>query len=226
MFISKKYGIPLYYDAGSGLIMNLSEFGIKNTKEPSFEECIKLGVNIVSGSGDKLLGGPQAGIILGEGRFIKEIKKNPISRALRIDKLTLSALEITLRLYVEKRYREIPVIRMLSENEENLKRKAQKIKRGLQKIKDISVKIIKDISKPGGGSLPDLELPTYCVAIKTKKITSEHLAQMLRNSSPPIISRIKGEILLLDVRTIFNEDIKSIIDVFRNIFSEQSKFKS
>jgi L-seryl-tRNA(Ser) seleniumtransferase len=127
-------GLPVYYDAGSGLLMDLRTLGI-NYEEPSFEELIKKGLHLVSGSGDKLLGGPQAGLILGKREFVEPLKKNPLSRVLRIDKLTLSALEHTLRLYREERYEEIPTLRMLSTPEEELKKKAKKVAKYLKNVK-------------------------------------------------------------------------------------------
>jgi L-seryl-tRNA(Ser) seleniumtransferase len=208
--------LPVYYDAGSGLLMDLRTLGI-NYEEPSFKELIKKGLHLVSGSGDKLLGGPQAGLILGKREFVEPLKKNPLSRALRIDKLTLSALEHTLRLYREERYEEIPTLRMLSTAEEELKKKAKKVAKYLKNVKGLSVSIVRELSVCGGGSLPELKLPTYCVAIKHQKISLQELYEWLLKQEPPVVGRLKDDLLLLDMRTVLEEDIKPLISVLKGL---------
>jgi len=209
-------GLPVYYDAGSGLLMDLRTLGI-NYEEPSFEELIKKGLHLVSGSGDKLLGGPQAGLILGKREFVEPLKKNPLSRVLRIDKLTLSALEHTLRLYREERYEEIPTLRMLSTPEEELKKKAKKVAKYLKNVKGLSVSIVRDLSVCGGGSLPELKLPTYCVAIKHQRISLQELYRWLLKQEPPVVGRLRDDLLLLDMRTVLEEDIKPLISVLKGL---------
>jgi len=209
-------GLPVYYDAGSGLLMDLRKLGI-NYEEPSFEELIKKGLHLVSGSGDKLLGGPQAGLILGKREFVEPLKKNPLSRVLRIDKLTLSALEHTLRLYREERYEEIPTLRMLSTAEEELKKKAKKVAKYLKNVKGLSVSIVRELSVCGGGSLPELKLPTYCVAIKHQRISPQKLYKWLLKQEPPVVGRLRDDLLLLDMRTVLEEDIKPLISVLKGL---------
>lgn len=209
-------GLPVYYDAGSGLLMDLRTLGI-NYEEPSFEELIKKGLHLVSGSGDKLLGGPQAGLILGKREFVEPLKKNPLSRVLRIDKLTLSALEHTLRLYREERYEEIPTLRMLSTPEEELKKKAKKVAKHLKNIKGLSVFIVRELSVCGGGSLPELKLPTYCVAIKHQRISLQELYRWLLKQEPPVVGRLRDDLVLLDMRTVLEEDIKPLISVLKGL---------
>lgn len=209
-------GLPVYYDAGSGLLMDLRTLGI-NYKEPSFEELIKKGLHLVSGSGDKLLGGPQAGLILGKREFVEPLKKNPLSRVLRIDKLTLSALEHTLRLYREERYEEIPTLRMLSTPEEELKKKAKKVAKHLKNVEGLSVSIVRELSVCGGGSLPELKLPTYCVAIKHQRISLQELYRWLLKQEPPVVGRLRDDLLLLDMRTVLEEDIKPLISVLKGL---------
>jgi len=209
-------GLPVYYDAGSGLLMDLRTLGI-NYKEPSFEELIKKGLHLVSGSGDKLLGGPQAGLILGKREFVEPLKKNPLSRVLRIDKLTLSALEHTLRLYREERYEEIPTLRMLSTPEEELKKKAKKVAKHLKNVEGLSVFIVRELSVCGGGSLPELKLPTYCVAIKHQRISPQELYKWLLKQEPPVVGRLRDDLLLLDMRTVLEEDIKPLISVLKGL---------
>ena len=209
-------GLPVYYDAGSGLLMDLRTLGI-NYEEPSFEELIKKGLHLVSGSGDKLLGGPQAGLISGKREFVEPLKKNPLSRVLRIDKLTLSALEHTLRLYREERYEEIPTLRMLSTPEEELKKKAKKVAKHLKNIKGLSVFIVRELSVCGGGSLPELKLPTYCVAIKHQRISLQELYRWLLKQEPPVVGRLRDDLVLLDMRTVLEEDIKPLISVLKGL---------
>ncbi len=222
--LAKEKGIPLYYDAGSGLIHDLKNYGLD---EPSFSECLSQGADIVSGSGDKLLGGPQAGIILGKKELIERIKKNPMSRALRIDKLTLSALEATLRLYAEGRYSEIPALNMILQDEKTIKKRALKLKRKLSSLKEIEVSILKDRASPGGGSLPKLELPTYCVAITHPELSPDKLSELLRNSDPPLIGRVKEGKLLLDLRTVRDHEIdlipRSISQALRDTTSSRTR---
>ncbi len=216
--LAKKHGIPFYYDCGSGLLLDIEDLGL-SAKEINFTKALKAGSDIVSGSGDKLLGGPQAGIVLGKEEIIKKLRRNPIMRIIRADKMTIAALEMTLRLYREKRYEAIPVLKMLTQEEKTLKRKAYKLRRKLKKIPSLKVSVVKDTAKPGGGSLPDLELPTYCVAVKVNSMSAEELSKRLRNAEPPVIGRIKKETLLLDTRTLFEEDIEKIPDILRKLLS-------
>ncbi|MCS7308221.1 MAG: L-seryl-tRNA(Sec) selenium transferase, partial [Aquificaceae bacterium] len=174
-------------------------------------------VHIVSGSGDKLLGGPQAGIILGKADFIQKLRKNPMSRALRIDKLTLAGLEMTLRLYLRGEYEKIPTLRMLLQSPEELKKRAKKLARRLRQLKSIEVFVIRDFSQCGGGALPELSLETYCVGIRHKKLSTAEMERLLRNSEPPIVARLKQNLVLLDVRTLTEEDVKEVVKVLGSI---------
>ncbi|ADC89363.1 L-seryl-tRNA selenium transferase [Thermocrinis albus DSM 14484] len=201
--------LPVYYDAGSGAVVDLRDMGL-DIYEPSFRDLIKKGVHVVSGSGDKLLGGPQVGIIVGQRHLIEPLRRNPISRVVRVDKLTLSALEMTLRLYMEKRHHEIPVIRMLTVEEKELYRRAKLLARRLKRIKDLDVRIIKDFSQCGGGALPHLYLPTYCVAIKHRTMSVSQLERKLMDASTPVIVRVKRDTLLLDTRTLLPEDLEEL----------------
>ncbi|WPM31762.1 L-seryl-tRNA(Sec) selenium transferase [Hydrogenobacter sp. T-2] len=203
-------GLPLYYDMGSGSLVNLRSFGI-NTEEPSFEECIKSGIHVVSGSGDKLLGGPQAGIIVGKREFIERIRKNPMSRALRIDKLTLAGLEMTLRLYMQRDYEKIPTLRMLLQKPEEIRKRALRLSRRLRSMVGLEVRLLRDISRCGGGAMPELSLETYCLGLRHKSLSPVELEKKLRNSDPPIIARIRDDMVLLDMRTVEDGDIPDIL---------------
>jgi L-seryl-tRNA(Ser) seleniumtransferase len=196
-------------DLGSGCLIDLTQYGLE--KEPTVQETIKTGVDAATFSGDKLLGGPQAGIILGKKNVLDLFKVNPLTRALRIDKLTLAALESTLLLYLDekKAMEEIPTLRMLSLETSGLKRRGRRLLKRLSGImnKGITFTLKEDVSQVGGGALPLQELPTIVIAIKPLNFSLNSLEEHLRKSDPPIISRISKEELILDMRTVFDEEI-------------------
>ena len=212
--LGRRKGIPVYYDAGSGLLVDLEKLGLKGD-EISFRRCIDIGVDLVSGSGDKILGGPQAGIILGRKDLVERMKKNPMFRTLRVDKLTLAGLEMTLKIYMEGRIEDIPVIRMITEKEETLLKRSRRLRRLLRQVKGLQVEVIRDVTKPGGGSLPDLEIPTYCVGIRHEEITVDELAKRLREGEPPVIGKIRRDTLILDMRTVRDEEVRSIAEAVK-----------
>ena len=208
--LGRRKGIPTYYDAGSGLIIDLERLGLSSKEELTLREALRRGADLVSGSGDKLLGGPQAGIIVGKKKLVEAIKRNPMARALRVDKLTLAGLEVTLKLYLEGRHGEIPVIRMLTQSEETIRRRALRLKRRLKRVFPGEISVVREVSRPGGGSLPRLELPTYCVALKHPDIPSHEMHERFRRGSPPIVGRVKRDLLLLDMRTVSDEEVALI----------------
>jgi len=205
-------GIPVMYDLGSGCLINLKPYGIHS--EPTVQEIVKSGVDLVTFSGDKLLGGPQAGVIVGKREFIEKLQKNPLTRAVRIDKLTLAALEATLMEYAdEERARLlIPTLRMLLGDQGEIKARAKKIGLLLRRnTKDASIEIIEDSSQAGGGSLPEVNFPTFAVAIRPEKISVNVLEERLRMGDPAIIARIRGDSLIVDARTIGNEEVATVV---------------
>ncbi len=214
--LGKKHGILTYYDAGSGLMLDAQGLGFK-VNEPSLKECVSKGLDVVSCSGDKLLSSAQAGIILGKKEIIDAIRKNPMSRAMRIDKLCLGALEFTLRLYLEGRYDEIPVIKLLTQPVEVIRRRAKRLLRLLKDISPVEKSLVKDKSKSGGGSLPELELETYCVALRHSSISCAELSRRLRTSEPPVVGRVKDDLLLIDMRTVFDEEVSVLAEVVKRI---------
>ena len=199
--------LPVMDDLGSGCLVDLSKYGLE--KEPTVQEVMKTGVDVVTFSGDKLLGGPQAGIILGNKRILDLIKTNPLTRALRIDKLTLAALESTLLLYLDekKAVEEIPTLQMLTADRKRLRRKGRRLLRRLVGVDGIEAFVKEDVSQVGGGSLPLQELPTLVIAIRPTALSVNGLEKNLRKGNPPILSRISKEELILDLRTIFDEEI-------------------
>jgi L-seryl-tRNA(Ser) seleniumtransferase len=202
-----KHQIPVMYDLGSGCLIDFRQFGIHD--EPSVKEIVRTGVDLTTFSGDKLLGGPQGGVIVGAKKYIERIQKNAMTRAMRIDKLTLAGFEATLMEYVdeEKVVENIPTLRMLLQKPEAIKTRANKIAKRLKsEIKDADIRIMQDSSRAGGGSLPEMDLPTYVVAIKSDQISVNELEERLRKGDPPIITRIKGDSLIIDARTIMDKD--------------------
>jgi L-seryl-tRNA(Ser) seleniumtransferase len=208
-----KHQIPVMYDLGSGCLIDFRQFGIHD--EPSVKEIVKTGVDLTTFSGDKLLGGPQGGVIVGVKKYIERIQKNPMTRAMRIDKLTLAGFEATLMEYVdeEKVIENIPTLRMLLQKPEVIKTRANKIAKRLKsEIKDADIRIMQDSSRAGGGSLPEMDLPTYVVAIKSDQISVNELEERLRKGDPPIITRIKGDSLIIDARTIMDKDHEVLVE--------------
>jgi len=207
--LGREHQLSVVDDLGSGCLIDLTQYGLE--KEPTVQETIKTGVDAVTFSGDKLLGGPQAGIILGKKKFLDLFKINPLTRALRIDKLTLAALESTLLLYFDekKAMEEIPTLRMLSLDTRRLKRRGRRLLKRLSGMmnKRMTFTLKEDVSQVGGGALPLQELPTVVVAIKPLDFSVNSLEENLRKGDLPIISRISKEELILDMRTVFDEEI-------------------
>jgi L-seryl-tRNA(Ser) seleniumtransferase len=207
--LGREHQLSVVDDLGSGCLIDLTQYGLE--KEPTVQETIKTGVDAVTFSGDKLLGGPQAGIILGKKKFLDLFKINPLTRALRIDKLTLAALESTLLLYFDekKAMEEIPTLRMLSLDTRRLKRRGRRLLKRLSGMmnKRMTFTLKEDVSQVGGGALPLQELPTVVVAIKPLNFSVNSLEENLRKGDLPIISRISKEELILDMRTVFDEEI-------------------
>ena len=199
-------GIACMYDLGSGLLMNLSRWGLSG--EPTVPEAVATGADLVVFSGDKLLGGPQAGILVGSEAALAACRADPIARTVRADKLTLAGLEATLALYRdhETARREIPVLRMLTEDPEGVKRRANALLQGV----GASGELIEGDSEVGGGSFPGAKMKTWLVGLP-----DESLAERLRANDPPIIARIAGSRVLLDARTIFPEQVDTVVSALR-----------
>lgn len=215
--LSKETDIPVIEDLGSGVLVDLSKYGLGY--EPTVQESIKKGVDIVTFSGDKLLGGPQAGIIVGKKKYIDIMKTHPLNRALRIDKTTLAALESTLRHYLDERtIREIPTMNMLTMPLEEIEKKAEKllngIKQNIDKDSKLKVEIIDDYSKVGGGSMPVEQIPTKCVNISSETLSMTKLEENLRSYDTPIITRLYKDKIFIDLRTIKEKEIIDIVKAF------------
>jgi L-seryl-tRNA(Ser) seleniumtransferase len=223
--LGKQYGIPVMEDLGSGCLVDLSEYGL--TKEPTVHEVLAQGADLVTFSGDKLLGGPQAGIILGRKDLVDAIKRNQLSRALRIDKLTLLALEETLRLYRDERVavNEIPTLKMISKPYSELEKKAAQLLEQIGELKthNFSIELRDGGSKVGGGALPLMELPSRLLCLAPKKLSAQFMERRLRAFDPPIIARLEKERVLMDLRTIRKKEFSTIAQAIRDLASlEQS----
>ncbi len=204
-------------DLGSGILIDPAAFDLPD--ETTVREVVESGVDLVTFSGDKLLGGPQAGIVVGRADLIATLKKNPLMRALRPGKLNLAALEATLLLYLdEDRIREsLPLLAMLTASNEELKSKAQTLCDVLSALPGVHAELKQGESYSGGGSLPDEAIPTWLVAVTTDRFSPDELAAQLRAQSLPIVARIADDALLLDVRTLLKHDIDEITHAFQRI---------
>lgn len=213
--LKEKYNLPLIEDLGSGVLIDISKFGLEY--EPTVQDSIKKGVDIVTFSGDKLLGGPQAGIIVGKKKYIDQMKKNPLTRAFRVDKFSISALEATLRLYLDEKIavEKVPTLNMLSMSIEKLELKAQKLYALLnEKVKDegLSFHIVDSFSEVGGGSLPLERIPTKCIMISLKGFSVNEFEKSLREYDIPIITRIYKDNIFIDLRTVREDEFQIIAD--------------
>jgi L-seryl-tRNA(Ser) seleniumtransferase len=221
--IGAKHKIPVMEDLGSGTFIDFSQYGLK--KEPTVQESVAAGADVVTFSGDKLLGGPQAGIIVGKKDFIDRIKKNPINRAVRIDKMTLAALESTFSLYrqTEKAAISIPTLRMILGPLSEIKHKADRLLKELNKIgsRKLSLFPVGVISKAGGGSLPMLNLPSKGVGVRVESMTINAVEQFMRGNTPPIIGRIEDNAFVMDLRTVRLEELEPIVNAFRKLLDKE-----
>jgi len=197
-FIAAEHGLPVIHDLGSGLLLSLEDYGLVG--EPTASTALASGATLVLMSGDKLLGGPQAGVILGKAAFVGKLRKNPFARAMRVDKLTLSALEATLRLYLEpeRAFREIPVLAMLTERVDEIEARAQSIVTTLRDHK-IVAEVAPSTASVGGGAFPTAEIASRAVVLQTDVEKTE---EQLRRGDPPVIGRIADRKLFLDLRSV------------------------
>jgi L-seryl-tRNA(Ser) seleniumtransferase len=213
------HNLPVMEDLGSGTFIDFSRYGL--LKEPTVQASVASGADVITFSGDKLLGGPQAGIIVGKQTVIERIRQNPITRALRIDKLTLAALESTLRLYrdEERAVAEIPTLRMLTETETAIATRAAVLADALAGLSDsrLAVDLVCLPSKAGGGALPLLELPSRCLRIRVDGLSVNALERRLRDVDPPIIGRIEDDAFVMDVRTLQDDEFPLIESALASI---------
>ena len=218
--LGRKHKVPVMWDLGSGSFLDLASYGVGD--EPTVKEAMDAGVDILTFSGDKLLGGPQAGMVLGKKQYLDPIRSNPLARALRIDKMTLAALEATLTQYLdmEKASREIPTLWMLTQPISEIQRKADLLAAGLSNLGEgLKVALQEDHSQTGGGALPTGKLPTKVVAVSHRTLSANQLESRLRRGKPAVITRIKEGMVLFDPRTLNDSEIGRIVGAVRTIIT-------
>jgi L-seryl-tRNA(Ser) seleniumtransferase len=224
--LARKHNLPSIEDVGSGVLIDLTQYGL--SPEPTVQGVVAAGMDIVTFSGDKLLGGPQAGIIIGKKKYIDLIKRHPLNRALRIDKLTLAALEATLKIYEEEEdiINRIPTLRMLTVQKETLYKRAQELKDRLTSSLEnfAQIKIEESQSQVGGGALPLEKLPTYVVSCYSENISTSQLEKELRYADKPIFARIFKDRVCFDMRTLTDKDIEDIDKSLKNILKNNGGY--
>lgn len=210
--------IPLVEDVGSGALFDTRDLGLEH--EPTVLESLTEGADLVTFSGDKLLGGPQAGLVVGRREWIDALKRDPLARALRIDKLTIAALEATLAAYVdpERARSEIPTLALLAAPTHALQAQAERLRDALASIDGLVVTVVPQASEVGGGALPGASLPTVAVALRAQDRSASALERLLRLGRPPIIARIQDDRVLLDARTLLDEDPAEIARIVGEVF--------
>lgn len=213
--LGREHDIPVMEDLGSGMLFDLSAFGLP--REPTVAEQVEAGIDVITFSGDKLLGGPQAGIIVGKKWAIDAIRHHPLARALRMDKLTLAALETTLRQYLdhEQAIERIPVLQMLNMSAETLHERnhmfAQELRRNLDdSVSEVHIEVVEENSRVGGGALPITDLPGSAVALRFPHLSLEELALQLRRQQPAIVARIQDDALIINLRTVFAPQFETL----------------
>ncbi len=218
--LSKEFGLHVMEDLGSGVLVDLSRYGLPY--EPTVQDSVASGADIVTFSGDKLLGGPQAGIIVGSKRDVDAIKSNQLARALRVDKFTLAALEATLRLYLDERtaLREIPILRMLTTTTEELEQRAKGLLERVSAVvdKDFKLGILNKKARVGGGSLPLVSLPSCQVFMEPARINAGALAAKLRRADIPVIARVHKNQVLLDLRSVMENEDEQMLAGIESLF--------
>jgi len=218
--LANKHNIPVIEDIGSGVLIDLSKYGL--SYEPTVQESIKAGADIVCFSGDKLLGGPQAGIIVGKKYFIDKIKKHPLTRALRIDKFTAIALECVFHEYAdeEKAVKNVPVLKIINKTVEDIKVQAEELYNKLYPIisNSCDMNVERCQSQVGGGSLPLERLESFSLTFKPRTMTTAYFEKYLRHLETPIIGRVINDNLIIDLRTVLEGETDLIYESLKNIF--------
>jgi L-seryl-tRNA(Ser) seleniumtransferase len=217
--LGRQLNLPVMEDLGSGNFIDLTRYGL--AAEPTVQASVAAGVDVVTFSGDKLLGGPQAGLIVGRREILDRIKANPLTRALRIDKLTLAALEATLRLYRDEAQavERIPTLRMLLCRRTEIEGRARRLADGLRGLAapGLSVTLCDLTSRAGGGALPLMDLPSCCVGVTLADRSPNRIEAALRTGRPPIIGRIENDLYIIDPRTLQDDELETIVAAFADL---------
>lgn len=213
--IGKKHDLPVIFDMGNGLMLDLEEYGVR---EPNVPKSLAVGIDIILFSGDKLFGGPQAGIIAGKKEYIEKMKKHPLARVIRVDKMCFAALEATLMKYRDEKIaiRDIPVLNMISSSKEEMRSKAERLAQEIRTANnELNIDLVEVEDQIGGGSAPSVRLSGWAVAVEDSKVSAQSIRIMLRRAEIPILARIHENRLLLCVRTISESEFGYIANAFR-----------
>jgi len=216
--LARRRGIPSFEDLGSGCLIDLAPYGVKD--EPVVRESIDAGISVVSFSGDKMLGGPQAGVIAGSLEVIERVRKNPLMRALRVDKMTYAAIEATLRLYERGiALTEVPVLRAIAMTRDEITARAVKLKDSIARTANGRIKVTLEdgASVIGGGSAPEVQLPTTLVALEGTELSADSLEERLRSNGIPIITRTERDRVLIDLRTVLAGEEEIILEAIATL---------
>jgi L-seryl-tRNA(Ser) seleniumtransferase len=213
--LGRRHNLTSMEDLGSGCLIDLSAIGIRD--EPTARASLKAGVDVVTFSGDKLLGGPQAGILAGKRELLERIRKNALFRALRVDKLIIAALEATISLYLQGKTDDIPALRMIQLSVEAIRLRATRLAEKISGQPQFSVRVQDGESVIGGGSTPAHSLPTVLLAVTHSIHSAQELERLLRRNSPPVIARVEEDALLLDLRTVFEDQDGELLQALEAI---------
>jgi L-seryl-tRNA(Ser) seleniumtransferase len=213
--LAHKHKLPLMEDLGSGALFDLRSIGV--TGEPGVTDSLRAGCDLVTYSGDKLLGGPQAGLLSGRAEVVAQVRSNPMFRALRVDKLTYAALEASLLAYVRQDHAAIPALAMMRLTKEELRQRAEKLAAAVADAKKLRVSVEEDESVIGGGSTPGAMLPTFALAVTCDELSANEIAARLRAFDPPVIARVDEGRVLLDLRTVFPEQEEIVVQALRRL---------
>jgi L-seryl-tRNA(Ser) seleniumtransferase len=212
--LAKQRGIPLVEDLGSGALLDLSAIDV--TGEFGVGHSLRAGVDVVTYSGDKLLGGPQAGMVTGQLELIRRMRSNSLFRALRVDKLTYAALEATLLAYVKGDYDAVPAVRMMRMSAEDIGRRARAVVAKVRGVAGLRAEAVEGESVIGGGAAPSAVLPTWLISVSVEGVSVDQLLARLRRSGPPIVARLQDDRVVLDLRTVFAEQDEVLVAALRN----------
>lgn len=214
--LAHAHGLFMIDDVGSGCLLDVRNYGLP--EEPTFTDSISAGADLVLGSGDKLLGGPQAGIILGKAALVKQVRRHPLARTIRVDKLTLAALSATLDIYLRGTAEsEIPTLSLLAASVESLKTRASNIKQQLSDVAGLQINVAEERALVGGGSLPGVDLPTAVLHVVSRELSSEQLSRRLRIGRMRVMPRIQNDRLLIDLRSVQPSDDRKIVEALREV---------
>jgi L-seryl-tRNA(Ser) seleniumtransferase len=221
--LARTHNLPLLEDLGSGALLDLRSVGVN--EEPSVRDSLQAGADVITYSGDKLLGGPQAGVLSGRSDLIARMRANSLFRALRVDKLTYAALEATLLAYIKRDHQSIPLIKMMRMSKEEIGARAEALAAEVRSA-NLDIAVLDGESIVGGGAAPSAVLPTKLLAITSRRLSAEEISMRLRRSNPPVVARVEQGSVLLDLRTVFLEQDQTLSGALSGIFDRTDEARS